>query len=120
MKKVRRGVFGCPHCHAEFRHNYKRWVVAMPVMLVVTLGLFYFFPDLGIWIIVGGVVVTSLIIGRSPEFVVDRLGQTIEPQEITPQQRESTFFKVAILCFFLIVMCALGWSLIYLLKFLLR
>ena len=118
MKKVRRGVFGCPHCHAEFRHNYTRWAIALPVMLVVTLCLFYFLPGLGIWIIVGGVAISSLVVSRSPEFVVERPGRVVEPHRMTPQQKESTFFKVSIFCFFLIAICAVGWSLIYLLKFL--
>src|SRR5262245_60000050 len=79
MNKVRRGVFGCPHCHAEFRHNYKRWAISLPVMLVVTLALFYWSPALGIWIVMGSVLITSLIVGRSPEFIVDRPGGRVEP-----------------------------------------
>ncbi len=120
LRKVRPGVFGCPHCRAEFRHNYRRWAVAIPVMLIVTLCLYYFLPGLGIWIVAGGAVITSTIIGRTPEFLVDRPGQSIEPQVRTPQQRESTFFKTAMICFFLIAMGALGCSLVYLIKFLLR
>jgi hypothetical protein len=120
MKKVRRGVFGCPHCHAEFRHNFKRWALALPVMLVVTVGLFHIAPGLGIWVIAGGLLSASLIARRAPEYLVDTPGDSVAPQIMTQEQKESTFFKVAIFCFLLIVTCALGWSLVYLLRFLLR
>src|SRR5258708_33242616 len=79
LKKIRSGVFGCRHCGAEFRHNYKRWAVALPVMLVVTLCLFKFLPDLGIWIITGGLFVTLLVVGRSPEFLLESPGRTTDP-----------------------------------------
>lgn len=120
LKNARPGVFACPHCGAEFRHNYRRWAVAIPTMLVITLSLFYLAPDLGLWIFIGSVFLTSIIAGGLPEYVTQTSGRQIEPHQLGPHQRMSTFYRVAMTCFFLVAMTALGWSLVHLIKFLNR
>lgn len=120
LEKGQGQAFVCPHCGAEFRHNYKRWALAIPVALVVTICFLYLLSDLAIWIVIGGVYVASIFAGGAPEYVVDVPGRKVERLEMPRQKRESAFFKVSITFFFLVAMGALAWSATYAMKFLLR
>ena len=120
LRKVRPGMFGCPRCQAEFHHNYRRWAAGVPLVILLAVALFYLLPGLGVWIVIGAVGISSLIIGSGRDFIIDLPGQSVEPCFISPQEKESTFFKIAMVCFFFIAMVALGWSLTGLIQFLRR
>lgn len=111
LRKREDRLFVCPRCQAVFRHNYKRWALAIPIMAGVTLTLFYLVPGLGVWIILGAIFVTALLTGRMPEYIMVAPGGPAERTEIQPSERESTFFKVSIFCFLVIALVSLGWSL---------
>ena len=85
LKRLRRRTFLCPECQAEFRHNFRRWMVAIPVMLAVTVGLYLLVPQLGLWIIGIGVLLSWVFARNAPEYRVVRAGRPIQPRRRTEQ-----------------------------------
>ena len=69
------GRFVCPGCGCGFRHNIRKWLIAIPVAVVVALALFYFAgsfipPILIAFVVVPGIVFVILL--RVPSYIITR------------------------------------------------
>jgi hypothetical protein len=67
------GGFVCPACGCVFRHNFRKWLVAVPVAIGVGLALFYlagsFIPPMLIGFVVAPAI-AFIILSRLPTYIV--------------------------------------------------
>jgi len=73
LAKAVSGHFSCPDCLCEFRHNTKKWLVGIPVGLIVAVALLYFtydtiVPPLFVAFLAVGIV--ALLLSRIPTYVI--------------------------------------------------
>ena len=68
-------TFTCPSCGCVFRHNLRKWIIALPVVVVLALGLLYLLRDSFIPpIIIAFVLVpvfTTIILMRFPTYTIE-------------------------------------------------
>jgi hypothetical protein len=67
--------FVCPACGCVFRHDFRKWLIAIPVAIVVALALFRFVGSFIPPILIGFLVapaVAIIILSRFPTYIVAR------------------------------------------------
>jgi uncharacterized membrane protein len=73
LTKSSTGSFRCPDCQCEFRHNFRKWVIGIPVGLVAALLLLWltygsFIPPIVVVFLSVGV--TGFILSRIPSYFI--------------------------------------------------
>jgi hypothetical protein len=77
LTKSSAGSFRCPDCQCEFRHNAKKWLVGIPVGLLVVLLLAYltygtFIPP--VFVVFLGIGATAFALSRIPSYIITQPG----------------------------------------------
>ena len=88
LAKSSGGDFLCPTCSCVFRHNTKKWFIALPVVLLTALGALYLtwdvVPPIAIaFLSAGGV---ALVLSRIPNYSFVTPGTPPESRERRPNQ----------------------------------
>ena len=75
--------FRCSACRCEFRHNFRKWIVGIPILLIVSASVAY---SVNRWLSASGEVlaqylgaslgfgVSFFVIARTPSYIITRPG----------------------------------------------
>jgi uncharacterized protein (DUF983 family) len=81
LNKTPKKVFRCPVCECEFQHNYQKWLIAIPLVLIVgivLLCLVKFIPPIVlVWVsLIAAVIATRTL----PDYKISQLGKNPPPE----------------------------------------
>lgn len=82
LTKSMTGGFRCPDCQCEFRHNFRKLVIGIPVVLILTLLLGYLTYGSFSFVVLLGIGVTAFVLlFRIPPYIIIRSGSGRVPAE---------------------------------------
>ncbi len=99
LAKNPKGLFECSLCHCEFRHNFKKWIVAIPIgfILIVTalkgaqfIPVLKFVPPIALAGI--GFGITGILVSRMTHYLISKQGPEVPPE---PTQSQAFQAQVA-------------------------
>jgi hypothetical protein len=92
MKK-QNGAFTCPACGCVFQHNFKAWLIGIPLAVVVAYGVFLL-VHVGLFAAIAGAFVAFGIVSRMGLYHVIKEGNPdvteAEFVQSQPEKKEST------------------------------
>ena len=103
-----RGLFVCPACRCEFRHNLRKWFVGIPLVIVFAVILWRVLHLPGLPTAFLATLATTIIISRMPTYIFVSAGRELTAEErpdMPPPRKESRWFLITL---FLLVAVILG------------
>ena len=107
------GSFICPICGCEFRHNFRKWLIGLPLALVVTAALWLIFPHPTIKIAFLVPVVTGVAVMRIPTYSIITEGREVKSTDLVEapaRPKESRWFLVVLGLLVAVILTLLAYS----------
>ena len=89
LVKTPKKIFQCPVCRCEFHHNYHKWIIAIPAVVVVCVVLLrtvkIILPIVLVWV---SLIAVAVATRNLPDYKISQLGKNPPPEP-----RQSEVFK---------------------------
>jgi len=108
-----RGLFVCPVCNCEFRHNFRKWYVGIPLVVVFAVVLRWMLHLPGLTVAFLATLSTALTIARMPTYIVVTAGKDVTAEErlqVRSPQKESRWFLILLISLVTVILTILIWS----------
>jgi hypothetical protein len=114
LNKSEKGFFTCPICSCEYKHNFIKWLVAIPFVVLMSILEFCYtipFGPIAVWLAIGAVLAITKFM---PDYRILHNGIESSLLPATkdmpqPRKKESKRFTVFVVVIVALFLAAVAW-----------